>query len=943
MEKPSTASNRKKIWQDYCGPRKISGAEQKVKKTVIAFDDLKTDYKNPIDLCQTLNPLVLPEYGLHALLPVMFLFGGFWLVFIFNVPLLCYNIYRYTNRRVISGVGIYDATEVMNASELNKCQKEGWVKLAFFLAVIRSASMRKIFSVHVRTQRCYRVACNCGLAAREGDDVIIIDACNGIPKLSFPSKKLVEPSKGIKVKRDGSGRNFLIEFPSGAKIDFQAQLYWFNIYVSIPSNDLKCTRGLCGTFDKDRTNELIDKSGTRWSTGWNSVPVTFTESWRLSVGTSLFYYKPSEKKCFKSQRYCKCTPPDDHPEDLVINCNSDLTNNQDTGCTGYTEYKFPGADHCPQVQTPTACNTIEMPDVDEPTNHIYDPKPWNVTIPTWPTELGKTEAFVKNHCSNAIRNSQAGKVCNKIELFDFQVFIDQCVEDTKISDDFVFVDSAIMAMTSSCKEILSTNMTYWEKDASKNNTMRPPAILADISCPNLCSGHGTCINATCICSPGFVSIDCSINATMGPTIKSILRNGSCDIRKQKDCTKVSVIGNNFMDSKNLSCHLSELKLQSSHVIEIATPVISNASMISFAEIMCQLEPFHIRPTGKIQAYIGYKIKVSNDGLKRSETSLPYSVYDSRCIKCEDGTCTQKINTCMVNGYCYRKDETDPDDVCKKCMPSKSNSEFVPDTKGKCKPTTRKPSTVKHTTSETTFKPASEATKTSLSTTDPKKVPTKQPHTKMPPKSKNPKTITTSKDIKPGKKGPRTGMSETDIGVISTSAAIGFLVILFAVTSFFLHRRQPRGKIPLDTDEDESLELDEKAQFHSLHIKTSDKEEIFPEPSLNLTTFQPGTNRTETQEEDTTEPSEGVFVAAEDDQALDDLGNDVRIDVLKFENDTLEVEDKITAESPENETFDDGSQVPIDSTENIAHSFPVNSQNNEAFELGEDVAIGFSQT
>lgn len=117
-----------------------------------------------------------------------------------------------------------------------------------------------------------------------------------------------------------------------------------------------------------------------------------------------------------------------------------------------------------------------------------------------------------------------------------------------------------MAMTSSCKEILSTNMTYWEKDASKNNTMRPPAILADISCPNLCSGHGTCINATCICSPGFVSIDCSINATMGPTIKSILRNGSCDIRKQKDCTKVSVIGNNFMDSKNLSCHLSELKV-----------------------------------------------------------------------------------------------------------------------------------------------------------------------------------------------------------------------------------------------------------------------------------------------------------------------------------------------------------------------------------------------
>ena len=29
---------------------------------VIAFDELKTDFKNPIDQCSTLNPLVLPEY-----------------------------------------------------------------------------------------------------------------------------------------------------------------------------------------------------------------------------------------------------------------------------------------------------------------------------------------------------------------------------------------------------------------------------------------------------------------------------------------------------------------------------------------------------------------------------------------------------------------------------------------------------------------------------------------------------------------------------------------------------------------------------------------------------------------------------------------------------------------------------------------------------------------
>jgi len=34
---------------------------------------------------------------------------------------------------VISGFGLYDPTSIMNASELNRAQKEGWVKLAFYI------------------------------------------------------------------------------------------------------------------------------------------------------------------------------------------------------------------------------------------------------------------------------------------------------------------------------------------------------------------------------------------------------------------------------------------------------------------------------------------------------------------------------------------------------------------------------------------------------------------------------------------------------------------------------------------------------------------------------------------------------------------------------------------------------------------------------------------
>ena len=43
---------------------------------IIAFDELKTDYKNPIDQCQSLNPHVLPEYIMHMFFNVLFLFAG---------------------------------------------------------------------------------------------------------------------------------------------------------------------------------------------------------------------------------------------------------------------------------------------------------------------------------------------------------------------------------------------------------------------------------------------------------------------------------------------------------------------------------------------------------------------------------------------------------------------------------------------------------------------------------------------------------------------------------------------------------------------------------------------------------------------------------------------------------------------------------------------------
>ena len=65
---------------------------------IIAFDELKTDYKNPIDQCNSLNPLVLPEYILHAFFNLLFLVGGEFFSLFLNVPLIGYHVHRYLHR-----------------------------------------------------------------------------------------------------------------------------------------------------------------------------------------------------------------------------------------------------------------------------------------------------------------------------------------------------------------------------------------------------------------------------------------------------------------------------------------------------------------------------------------------------------------------------------------------------------------------------------------------------------------------------------------------------------------------------------------------------------------------------------------------------------------------------------------------------------------------------
>ena len=101
---------------------------------VIAFDELKTDHRNPMDQCSNLNPLVLPEYITHFGFTLLFLSAGCWVTFLLNLPLICYNVIRYKNRPVLSYPGLYDPSTIMDGRNLKFAFNEGICKAVFYFA-----------------------------------------------------------------------------------------------------------------------------------------------------------------------------------------------------------------------------------------------------------------------------------------------------------------------------------------------------------------------------------------------------------------------------------------------------------------------------------------------------------------------------------------------------------------------------------------------------------------------------------------------------------------------------------------------------------------------------------------------------------------------------------------------------------------------------------------
>ncbi|XP_061174785.1 protein cornichon homolog 4-like isoform X1 [Saccostrea echinata] len=99
---------------------------------VITLSDLECDYLNATTCCTRLNKFVLPEIIAQAILNVLFLITGHWILFLLYTPCTAWIIYIFVTKPS-GNIGIYDPAEIHNRHQLKAYMRDNMIKMAVHL------------------------------------------------------------------------------------------------------------------------------------------------------------------------------------------------------------------------------------------------------------------------------------------------------------------------------------------------------------------------------------------------------------------------------------------------------------------------------------------------------------------------------------------------------------------------------------------------------------------------------------------------------------------------------------------------------------------------------------------------------------------------------------------------------------------------------------------
>ncbi|XP_061920368.1 von Willebrand factor D and EGF domain-containing protein-like [Entelurus aequoreus] len=572
-------------------------------------------------------------------------------------------------------------------------------------------SLARDFEVHSRQWDCgsrhYAVSCSCGVAAQEGDDVVIFDMCNGQPQETRPqlTVKVLGEDHGhgghVRVLESHQGKKVTMIFPSGAFVRADVGDWGMSLSVRAPSVDYRNTQGLCGTFDHNSNNDIHGYKGS------HDDLHGFIENWRIAPGESLFDKNPPSSRQEDRRPFCLCqkryssfhpagrgaghTPGQSGHSDCIAQDNVDYISVFPSLDTTLEYLKHPEIEasilnvsshhpleglrphfnsHNEQVFRDDLLMSVErlrrqtmfefQPVFDSqslkqaelehlayffPEDHLVKPRP--EVQAQWPTPSGLTSGKALEVCHIALSNSTVGAVCQGLLGRRLYEAVDLCILDLQLKDDLGWDEALLPYLENECERRLLENRAQKAME-----TLGQPGVPGDVvtalRCPNFCNGNGECTDSGCRCHQNFSSYDCSVAIAQPVELSDLENGGLCDIRIF-NCRNIRVFGLGFVDSPNLSCHATRLKYVNG-VWVLGEKHRTRATFLSSRALDCVVPSLSSATVNTEdflmddKPYARWKIKVTNDGSQYSQTKV-LTIYDGLCQVC----------TASGSGLCKLKD------------------------------------------------------------------------------------------------------------------------------------------------------------------------------------------------------------------------------------------------------------------------------------------------
>lgn len=405
----------------------------------------------------------------------------------------------------------------------------------------------KPLSVHALFSACvpWYATCNCGVAIKSGESLYVVRTCTTLSAsktnlLSYPFELMdgCDPD-AIAVQKTGS--RYRVTLPNGLEVTFAISSWqnWIS-YVQIvaPTADFDQTEGLCGSFNGDSSDDFIPKG--------QQSPVadekTFALTWRVRKGSSdsLFINKPT------LSNYSPPSVTSTAPSTYYCTCSSYLS-----------VARNPNYPHC-KLESPTepcsdtqsqvvnVCNqsrrrrsTFGSDDVIDSPSFSYDADyEQELLVADW--RNGWNETAATDFCTNAFSGDPAVAVCVEKVNTSISEYSNSCITDIKLQGDTDFLKATLDTLKKKCVTTASRDESFQQT----NNTSSGVSILETItslSCPNNCSGKGSCANETCSCNDGYIGEDCSQSLQTPPDQISVPSYGLCD-QRYRPCQTQNIIG-----------------------------------------------------------------------------------------------------------------------------------------------------------------------------------------------------------------------------------------------------------------------------------------------------------------------------------------------------------------------------------------------------------------